>query len=740
MNESKIYRKNTEVSSTRQMSPNNPKVKFVNNHPSAFADGMLSEFGLVDNRPKTNPLIQRKIRFLADNTEILQPENPKNPETETEKKEREQKFKDVKNKLFKDTFVQNRRTHFAQYRLVSEKDFNDAIDKDLKSQDKTLFVNKSGSILTGASFVINATDKLGPNPENFKVEKPKSGKIKIETIGYRSTYRTIPLNKGKKKPGYVANIVSYYAENGVNNIVKKYFDDAISGEDKTNRLGVVVGLNSFIPIIQSDYNARKQDILHKLGQLILPEYAVNFQGFGFLWEPYWTFKKNKRGPTQIHTFDIRWALEHVPDADNLKEKFKVKQKDLFTNLPYGVFRETVMASSSTQFLVNWLKAYNNPVYIHSCDGDSISLKVPNEEDTDVSEKGILDKMDEHLRDNGTKAKIVIGGYNFYNLNEQKLIVEIVKADSNITKYKDDTKIDKKNPSEKLECYSPKEQDFIKAKVKQIIHNTQVSNRYDRIIRDAISTVYPKMLYPTEPNMLVKVYDESPYYSTDFFKTKLFDQDQRLKKQGSLWGMGASEGRVFKENLEKEYQPNANNGIDFIDWVKGASLPTDPRGFDRYFLISGYEKYPENKEKLHPAQANVNINKLGKEIPLIEAAVQQAQSYTSAYRLAELYAQTRPECKNKYKNKEEVREKVILVFKKVENMVSKMMEGCKLEDLKKINEEDLKKINEEDLKKIDSSYNDVHTIVKAICDELFNKFNFYLQTTSSKELHITLLNE
>lgn len=701
MNESKTFRRNTMSSPVRQMSPNHAEVQFVDNRPSKFA-GMLSDSGFVDNRSKTSLPIQRKIHFNKDNTDIVI------AQTEDEK----QKLGVILKELYTTSFVKDHRKTMRDSYLVPEQEFVEAVKKDLESSDKTLNVNEDGDISDGDKFVINATKELGPNPDNFEVDKPASGDIEIETVDCRYKHKKMPLESNKEKPGYVANIVSYYAENGVKDITKRYFDDAISGEEeeKSNRLGVVVGLNSFSPIIKSDYDERKNAVSQKLLELVLPKYPVNFQGFGFLWEPCWKLKGK-----HIPNFNIRWALEYTPEVKNRNEKFRSKQRELFANLPYGVFRETVMASNYIQHLVDQLKSYNNPVYIHSGDGDSVSLKVPDDTDTATGTKGILDRMDEHLEEKGTGAKIVIGGYNLYNLDEQKLIVEIVKADSGITDYADGSEIDKEKPSVDLKRYSENDKALIKAKVEQITHNTQVGNRYDRIIRDAISTVYPRMLYPTEPNMLIKAYDSSD--DTDFFKTSFFDESHRLKQQGSLWGMGASEGRVFKEHLEKEYnQDPKSSGMGFVDWAKGASLPTDPRGFDRHILISGYERYPKKEEDLSPAQGDA-ADKLGQEVPLVEAAVQQAQSYTSAYRLAELYAQT---LASKMVDKVQIRNDVLPAFEKVEKMVSVMMDGkCDLTSLRDMVKEPVPSVSLSQSEQVTPA-----TIVNAIRKELLAKYKFY----------------
>lgn len=645
--------------------------------------------------------IQRKIFFMDSATELLKP---------TDKGEGK-KQADIFKLLWNNEFTQNELTYHKEC-FVLEAEFKKAIMDALSSENDSLLVKddtSNPSLLNMEAFILSAIQNLGPNPANFKVKPPTPGSIGVHGLNSKFAFKYVPENKDEKKPGYVANIASYYAEGGVKKIAKKYFDEAISGSDdsKANKLAVTIGLNSFSPIIQEDYNARRNAVENAVDGLEIPAYPINFRGFGFLWEPNWHFKEEK-----VDIQKLRNVLTYASDAGNRKEKFKEVQKTLSENYPYGVFRETVMGSTHTQDLVDRLKRYNNPVYIHSGDGDAVGLKVTNDEDTGISDKGVLDKFTEHLENKGTGAQIVIGGYNLYNLNQTLLLTEIVKADSRFDNYLNGEKINKQKPSAKLEDYKEEHQVFLKQKIAQIEHNSQVGNRYDRIIRDAISDIYPKMLYPTEPNMLIKAYDTKD--GTDFFSTSLFE-NKKLKNQGSLWGVGASEGRIFKENLEKEYEETGGDGKGFVDWAQGASLPTDPRGFSRHLLVSGYEKFPGQKADWPPF-AKYEKSKENTDIPLLDATVQQAQSYTSAYRLSELYAQASVPSglsKESYRKKlGEIKEKARIAFNTVETVVKKMMDGSA----------NLQFLQEEANRSTGSEKHD--EIAKRIRQELLTKFKFY----------------
>ncbi|TXI41722.1 MAG: hypothetical protein E6Q59_01760 [Nitrosomonas sp.] len=642
--------------------------------------------------------IQRKIFFMDSAEELKIPK----------KKEESQKQKKVLDQLWKNEFTQNQLTYHKEH-FVLETEFKKAVTDALSGDSHTLLVKGEDNLLNPNNFILSATSQLGPNPANFKVKPPTPGSIGVRDLNAKFAFKYVPENKDEKKPGYVANIASYYAEGGVKKIAKKYFDEAISGsnDSKANKLAITIGLNSFSPVIQEDYDTRKNAVENAVDGLEIPAYPINFRGFGFLWEPNWSFKDEK-----VNIQKLRNVLTYASDAGNRKEKFKEVQKTLSENYPYGVFRETVMGSTHTQDLVDLLKPYNNPVYIHSGDGDAVGLKVTHDEDTGISDKGVLDKFTEHLENKGTGAQIVIGGYNLYNLNQTLLLTEIVKADSRFDNYLNGGKIDKQKPSPKLEDYKEEHQVFLKQKIAQIEHNSQVGNRYDRIIRDAISDIYPKMLYPTEPNMLIKAYDTED--DTDFFNTSLFG-NKKLKNQGSLWGVGASEGRIFKENLEKEYEETGGDGKGFVDWAQGASLPTDPRGFARHLLVSGYEKFPGQKADWPPF-AKYESGKENTDIPLLDATVQQAQSYTSAYRLSELYAQasvpsglSKPESRKKI---DEIKGNARIAFNTVEAVVKKMMDGSA----------NLSFLQQEADRTTGSEKHD--QIAKRIRQELLAKYKFY----------------
>lgn len=642
-------------------------------------------------------LVQRKIHFLDTGRELQKPSN------KVEGKD----FGKVSSALAANEF-----TKFMwgvyQKRFVLEKEFKEAITTALQSDNQTLLVNSldDPTILNYASFVIQATENLGPNPDNFIVDKPSPGSIQIEPLKSRFSYKYVPEKTGKKTPGFVANIASYFAEGGVKNIANKYFDDAISGteEVKTNRLAIVIGLNSFSSVIEEDYTKQSTSVETAVDGLQVPSYPINLRAFGFLWEPNWKFQGKS-----LKTPEIRYAIDRSNDFKDRRGEFKKVQKTLSENYPYGIFRETVTASPHTQDMVDRLKCYNDPVYLHSGDGDAIGLKVPNEDDTGLSDKGVLDQFSEHLTKNGTSAMLVIGGYNLYSLNQKALLKEIVKADTSITAYGDSKKkFERSIPSENLADYKPEDQIRLQQKIEQIEHNSQVGNRYDRIIRDAISGIYPKMLYPTEPNMLIKAYEAETTTKTG---TNLFDKKDLFAAQGNLWGMGASEGRILKENLETTYGKTTGDGKGFVDWAKGASLPTDPRGFARHLLISGYEQFPKTKKEWPPF-AKYEKTKEGAAIPLLDAAVQQAQSYTSAFRLATLYAQASESKDASRLTIDGARDVAKPAFDTVEVMVKSMMDGSA--DLSSL-------IVQSD---VDTGSKQCDLIAKAIRQELLRKYKFY----------------
>jgi hypothetical protein len=115
--------------------------------------------------------------------------------------------------------------------------------------------------------------------------------------------------------------------------------------------------------------------------------------------------------------------------------------------------------------------------------------------------------------------------------------------------------------------------------------TELANEIDRAVRAAIASVFPEMLYPTEPNMLIKAQDQ-----------KHRDGVMDKGSETGLFGSGSSEGRTAKTNIR-----NSNTGSDThpepVAYEPSTSTTTSPvperpeRG-----LTAFEEDVPENRGK------------------------------------------------------------------------------------------------------------------------------------------------
>jgi hypothetical protein len=98
--------------------------------------------------------------------------------------------------------------------------------------------------------------------------------------------------------------------------------------------------------------------------------------------------------------------------------------------------------------------------------------------------------------------------------------------------------------------------------------TRLANQLDRAIRVGIAKKYPQMLYPTEPNLLIKAWDNEEGRIGGIF------QDARglalLEVQGLLFGVRGAEGRAMRIALMKAF------GTDFsVAYAPEASTGTSP---------------------------------------------------------------------------------------------------------------------------------------------------------------------
>lgn len=375
--------------------------------------------------------------------------------------------------------------------------------------------------------------------ENFRVGELKDRSSAKRVPGVTKKAVAMPEAPDVKKPGYVIAVAGG-AGASTEGIGKKYYDEAWGDvDDKAVRMGVVIGINRFESI---EADASEKVVADSVGKAVAP--PVNFDAFGFTWKPTWYQQTEKDKWTPVTLEEVREEYEQLDDTDgvtsNLEAWSKVGKAE---NLPYGLFREMVTASTEIQAQVAKLSTYNNPVYIHSADPDAKSVKVG----ATTEGPGVLSKYDEILAGLTTAPTLVLGGYNFRDFESEDELTERL---------------------------------------------TKLSNELDLVIRNAISRAYSLMLYPTEPNMLILAKDTTKGESgEDLFASGIFEGTEgsrTLKDQGGLWGHAASEGVALRGKLlEAGYSTLKSE--DFLQYHSEASLPTGTGGTGQRFIVTGTEK-------------------------------------------------------------------------------------------------------------------------------------------------------
>ncbi len=217
--------------------------------------------------------------------------------------------------------------------------------------------------------------------------------------------------------------------------------------------------------------------------------------FGFVWTPKW---ENTKTGKPARFSDVRRKYNKLtaakkPLAEQKESGLRGKEA-----LPYGLFRQEVLASSYTERAVRALSKVNEVVHIVSQDADtSVAAK---------NMMGVLAAYTKVLEELGEHPLMVIGGYHFAGFKWKR-------GDARRTR-----------------------------------QLTAWSNEVDHAIRAAIGKAHPAMLYPTEPNMLIKAVDNRLGRR---HTSGIFDEARTkglLKVQGSLYGIGHAEGRYLRNRL------------------------------------------------------------------------------------------------------------------------------------------------------------------------------------------------
>lgn len=144
--------------------------------------------------------------------------------------------------------------------------------------------------------------------------------------------------------------------------------------------------------------------------------------------------------------------------------------------------------------------------------------------------------------------------------------------------------------------------------------TRLANQIDRAIRAAVSEKMPRMVYPTEPNLLIKAWtndkEEHP---------GIFQDPAMMGRPASFWGAAQAEGWDVRKRLSNDYRGDEE---DFVRYAPEAATTTDPVPGDpsRGFALGPEAVQHATRSRLknpHPA----------------DAILAQSQTYASAKRLA-----------------------------------------------------------------------------------------------------------
>lgn len=248
--------------------------------------------------------------------------------------------------------------------------------------------------------------------------------------------------------------------------------------------------------------------------------------FGYSWEPGWQVDpapapspeaaaaRPKRGPISLAEVRQQWlALPPGVQA----EAARLMDKKVKADLPYGFFRNQVLESDETRSAVAAVGQVADPVHIVVQDADG-GVAAPAKQDG--TQPGILTAYDDVLSDVERHPLLTIGGYHFQGFQ-----------------------------------WEPGDQ--------RTQRLTELSNEIDRAVRQAIATVYPAMLYPTEPNLLIKAQDAQ-------HKDGVFDRGLQQP-----FGTGTAEGRTARTAILEADRDSEDRHPAPVLYAPSTSTMTSP---------------------------------------------------------------------------------------------------------------------------------------------------------------------
>ncbi|RSD07784.1 hypothetical protein EIY87_44120 [Amycolatopsis eburnea] len=308
-------------------------------------------------------------------------------------------------------------------------------------------------------------------------------------------------------------------------IAARYGDEAWAGSTERRvahrRTAVVIGINAAEPLDPRASVDRGAAAVGKAVHAVQRPDQLRVAVFGFVWAPGWVHKETK-AHASIDTVRAAYnSLESAGEKEAVREDEEKGVKDR-KSVPYGLVRGHILKSPYTKRAVEILQEVNRQVHVLSQDADS-GVRAP-------KGRGVLAAYDEVLRTISGDPVMIIGGYDFEDL------------------------------------------DWRENGEPRTVQLTKLANRIDRAIRVAIARHAPEVLYPTEPSTLVKVWDEVwPADRRNRVFQALQDRADAAARDRLPYGAGEGEGRRFRNWLRRLF------GADFsVAYDPRASVGTDPR--------------------------------------------------------------------------------------------------------------------------------------------------------------------
>ena len=450
-------------------------------------------------------------------------------------------------------------------------------DKQIKT---TVTVSPNSTVLT-------EDDPLGGAvaDADFPYAVDKAGgsekKVSITRVGRALQYLRqikIPLRGRDPSVGYVVNMLAL-PDQAPADIASRYLDEGWSGAGADNvaaaRTAVVVGINR-ARSVDAAKDAEARSAINGAVSGVARDGKLLMAAFGMIWTPAWKNTKTNKSATFA---EVRRAAAASPAATQkaIEQESGLRDKGA---LPYGALREEVLNSSYTRKATEILSKVNDQVYMLTQDADGGAKA--------ASGSGIFKAYDDVLAAAKNNPHLVIGGYTFEGFNWA--------ADA----------------------------------PKRTVQLTTLANQLDRAIREVVGKKHPQALYPTEPSLLIKVWDRNHLNEGIFEHPKI--KAALGKQQGSFFGFGASEGRAAETSMEAMGPGNLKVVHDPRASVTTSPAPKDPT---RGFMVS------EGDVRAHAAGEREPGSRYPAARDPMYAVIVQSQSHASAVRLAQEFRRSNP---------------------------------------------------------------------------------------------------